>query len=372
MANIRKRSLPSGLIRWEVAYMDGGGQRRAKLFGTKGAAQAWLVEAQHDIKRGLHTAASVSPTVKEAAALWIKRCQEKELERSTVRSYEEHVDLHLVPLIGLKKLADLTMPGVSEFADRLREVGRSPEMVRRVVRSLGAIFREARRRGLAATDPTAGLDLNLSTREDPRVVIPAKAELQAIIATAAGRWRPLILTAIFCGLRGSELRGLRWSDVGFNSAQIHVNQRADAFHKIGRLKSRAAYRSIPCNPMVLNALREWKLVCPKGDQDLVFPTGAGKVESHSNIVQRGFEPVQIAAGVVEIRDGVPVAKYGLHTLRHACASLWIEQGHNPKQIQNLMGHSTIQMVFDTYGHLFADLAADQKAAEEIMVRLLEK
>lgn len=370
MANVRKRALPSGVTRWEVAYLDGSGSRRAKLFATKGEAQAWMVEAQHDIKRGLHTAASVSPTVKQAAALWIRRCEEKDLERSTIRSYEEHVDLHIVPLIGSKKLSDLTMPGVSGFADRLREHNRSPEMVRRVVRSLGAIFREARRRGLASTDPTAGLDLNLSTREDPRVVIPEKAELQAIIANAAGRWRPLILVAIFCGLRGSELRGLRWSDIGFNSHQIHVKQRADAFHQIGRLKSKAAYRSVPCNPMVLNALREWKLVCPKGEQDLVFPTGAGKVESHSNIVQRGFEPIQTAAGVVEIRGGETVAKYGLHALRHACASLWIEHGHNPKQIQVLMGHSTIQMTFDTYGHLFADADADQKAAAEIQARLL--
>jgi integrase len=242
---------------------------------------------------------------------------------------------------------------------------------------------------LASIDPTSGLDLNLSDREDPRVVIPSKSELQAIIAGAAGRWRPLILTAIFCGLRGSELRGLRWRDVDFDMRQISVKQRADAFHKLGRLKSKAGYRSIPCNPLVLNALREWKLVCPKGDQDLVFPTGAGKVESHSNIVQRGFEPIQVTAGVVTVEPvlneagqpvinnaGEPVtrevAKYGLHALRHACASLWIEQGHNPKQIQTLMGHSTIQMTFDTYGHLFTDVDADQKAAEEILVRLLGK
>jgi len=49
-----------------------------------------------------------------------------------------------------------------------------------------------------------------------------------------------------------------------------------------------------------------------------------------------------------------VAKFGLHALRHACASLWIEQGHNPKQIQKLMGHSSIKVTFDVYGHLFAD------------------
>lgn len=367
MATVRKRKLPSGLIRWQASYVDGAGKRRAKLFDRKSDGEAWLVETSHDLKRGLHTPSSVSPTVKVAAALWIKRCLEKGLEASTVRSYEEHVDLHIVPLIGGKKLSDLTMPSVNEFADKLREAGRSPNMVRRVVQSLGAIFREARRRGLATTDPTAGLDLNLPDRDDPRPVIPSKSELQVIIAGAAGRWRPLILIAIFCGLRGSELRGLRWMDVDFEARQINVSQRADAFHKIGRLKSKSGYRSIPMPTMAANALREWKLVCPKGPLGLVFPTGSGNVESHSNIVQRGFDPVQIAAGVV---DGRGAAKYGLHALRHACASLWIENGMNPKRIQKLMGHSTIQMTFDTYGHLFADTDGDQKAAEDIQMRLI--
>lgn len=387
MATVRKRKLPSGLTRWQASYVDGAGKRRAKLFERKSDGEAWLVEVQHDVKRGLHTPGSVSPTVKVAAALWIKRSKEKGLEPTTVQQYQEHVDLHLVPFIGSKKLADLTVPAVNSFADDLKDAGRSHAMVRRVIRSLGAIFREARRRGLAANDPTAGLDLNLVDRQDPRPVIPTKAELQLIIAGATGRWRPLILTAIFCGLRGSELRGLRWIDVEFDDRQISVAQRADAFHRIGRLKSKAGYRSIPMPPLVVNALREWKLVCPKGDLGLVFPTGAGKVESHSNISQRGLEPILIAAGITiptPVLDdaGKPIInnagelvmrdapKYGMHSLRHACASLWIESGNNPKRIQKLMGHSTIQMTFDTYGHLFANAEADQKAAEDIQLRLL--
>ena len=209
-----------------------------------------------------------------------------------MRGYEEHTDLHIYPLIGAKKLSELTAPAINAFADRLREEGRSPEMVRRVVRSLGAIFREARRRGLSSVDPTAGLELHLPGREDPRPVSPTKAELQATIAAAADRWRPVILVAIFCGMRASELRGLRWEDVDFEGRKIKVTQRADAFQKIGRLKSKSGYRSFPVPPMVLNALREWKLICPKGDLGLVFPNGNGNVESHSNLVKRGFNPIQ--------------------------------------------------------------------------------
>jgi integrase len=387
VATVRKRKLPSGLIRWQASYVDGAGERRAKLFERKSDAEAWLVDTRHDVARGLHTPISLSPTVAQAVALWLKRCNENGLERTTIRSYEEHAELHIKPFIGARKLVEVTAPAANAFADLLRENGRSKEMVRRVVRSLGAIFREARRRGLCSIDPTADIKLNLPDRDDPHPGIPTKAELQALIAAAEGRWRPLILVAIFCGLRGSELRGLRWSDVDFEAREIHIRQRADAFHKIGRLKSKSGYRSIPLPPIATNALREWKLTCPRGELDLVFPTGSGKCESHSNIVQRGFEPIQVAAGVTKVRPVVDAAgnavrddtgalktsvepKYGLHALRHAAASLWIEQGLNPKRIQTLMGHATIQMTFDTYGHLFKDSDADQRAAQDIQSRLL--
>jgi integrase len=113
------------------------------------------------------------------------------------------------------------------------------------------------------------------------------------------------------------------------------------------------------------------------------------VESHSNLFDRDFGPIQLAAGVsiiAQAKDdagkpavdaaGAPImvaaGKYGLHALRHACASLWIESGYNPKQIQRLMGHSSIKVTFDVYGHLFADADADQRAAENVQARLLGK
>jgi integrase len=381
MATVRKRKLPSGLIRWQASYTDGAGKRRAKLFDRKSDGETWLVKVGHDLSQGLHTPAATSPTVAQAGALWLKRGHDKNLEEMTLKGYEEHVLLHINPFIGAKKLSDLTAPVVSAFADRLREEGRSSEMIRRAIRSLGSIFKEARRRGLASHYPTDDLDLDLPDRDDPRVVAPTKLELQAIVAGAAGRWRPLILVAIFCGLRASELRGLRWDDVNFEDREISIKQRADARNKIGRLKSKAAYRSIPMPSMVVNTLREWRLSCPKGELGLVFPSGAGKVESHSNVAQRGLEPVLRKAGIVVLEDGVddegkPVKiakpKYGLHSLRHAAASLWIQNGTNAKRIQNLMGHSSITLTYDRYGHWFADEVADQKAAEDIQVRLLGK
>src|SRR5258707_15533154 len=69
--------------------------------------------------------------------------------------------------------------------------------------------------------------------------IPTPDEIRAIVSTLQGRWRPLLLTAIFTGLRASELRGLRWSHVDFDKARLHVRQRAGRYTKIDRATSGA-------------------------------------------------------------------------------------------------------------------------------------
>jgi integrase len=123
----------------------------------------------------------------------------------------------------------------------------------------------------------------------------------------------------------------------------------------------------------VNTLASWKAECPAGELDLVFPTGAGNVEGLPNIWHRFWSPLQIKCGVsVDSgkRDdhGNPImkGKYGFHMLRHAAASLFIQHlGWRPKRVQAVMGHSSINMTFDLYGHLFEDLAADREAMKKI-------
>jgi len=163
------------------------------------------------------------------------------------------------------------------------------------------------------------------------------------------------VTAVFSGLRASELRGLAWDDVEFDCGILTVRQRADRCNTIGSPKSNAGKREVPLAPIVANALREWKLGCPRfaGDGEprlwLVFPNSKGNVDTLPNIHRRGLGPVQLAVGIA--KDQLH-PKYGLHSLRHAAVNLFIEQGFSPKRVQALMGHSTIQMTFDTYGTFF--------------------
>jgi integrase len=150
-----------------------------------------------------------------------------------------------------------------------------------------------------------------------------------------------------------------------------VRQRADHFNAIGRLKSESGERTVPMPPMVVSMLREHRIACPKGEFGLVFPNGKGRVENYSNIVKRGLLPLMVAA---DITDANGDAKYtGLHALRHFYASWCINRRVDGglelplKVVQARLGHASIQMTADTYGHLFprsddgAELAAAEKA-----------
>ena len=98
----------------------------------------------------------------------------------------------------------------------------------------------------------------------------------------------MLLTAIFAGLRASELRGLRWSDVDLRGGALHVRQRADRYGTIGRPKSAAGKRTVPLPPMLISALREHCVASPRNEFDLVFANGRGGIEHRNTIVERGL------------------------------------------------------------------------------------
>ena len=95
--------------------------------------------------------------------------------------------------------------------------------------------------------------------------------------------------------------------------------------------------------------------------------GRGNVEYQSHIYRRGFVPLMAECGLVDER-GVPL--FTFHTLRHIAASLIIEQGWQPKRVQAVMGHASMAMTFDRYGHLFPTPEDDKRSMREIQARLL--
>jgi integrase len=364
--SIRKRTWKSNgseKTAWCVDYTDQHGKRRLKTFDLKKDAEAWATNALHEVAIGVH-ASNPKITVEETIALWIKHCTDEGLERSTIEQRQRHLKLHIAPFLGREKLAALTPPRVNAFLDQLRDAGRSVAMRRKILTSLSSSLAFARGRGLVAQNVATGIKLRSDERHKAAgqlkagVHFPTKAELKFLIDHASDRWRPYIVTAIFTGMRASELRGLRWADVNLDAGIIHVGQRADQYGKIGSPKSAAGRRDIPLVPLVVNALRQWKLAA--NSNELVFATKNANVFSHNSFLR-------IVWGPLLRRAAIP--HYNFHALRHAAASLFIELGWAPKRIQAVMGHSSITMTFDRYGHLFpqGDLSEDMKRLQAAIV-----
>ena len=397
---------------WVVDYFDAKGKRRLKTFRTKRDADDWRSNAKVELKRGTHVADRDGITVAEAGKLWIVACKADAIEPATIERYQQILDLHIAPYLGCLKLHELTAPRVRAFQDELRAAGAKHTLVKSVVTRLSGLLSDAVDRGLVPGNVVKQRKRQkrgeaAERHEEPLQVgvdIPSPAEIRALITAARGYDRAFTVTAALTGLRVSELRGLPWRDVDLAAATITVRQRADKFGNIGSPKAKASRRTVPLPPLVVNTLKEWKLACPRRDTGrkdadgrpvtelhFVFPDACGCVERYQNIQRRHWRPFQVAAGVsvpmldeagdqvmAKDDDGndVPVVapKYsGLHCLRHFYASWCAARvqdgglGLPLKTVQHRLGHSTLAMTADTYGHLFPStddaevLAAGERA-----------
>ena len=216
------------------------------------------------------TPPTASVTVAKAAELWLESCEAAGLERTTIAAYRQHAE-------AAHRAADRRAPGSRNSPCRWC----APSRIGCAGRALGGDGAQCPPLARRASSPTrraaAWWRRTWSLAAQSRRVAPRRGRRQAQgrhrnpdtrrdardrrQLDRAGRYRPLLLTAIFTGLRASELRGLPWADVDLKRGELHVRQRADRYGALGRPKSEAGERTLPLPPMVINALREHRLAC---------------------------------------------------------------------------------------------------------------
>ncbi|MCH7807305.1 MAG: site-specific integrase [Proteobacteria bacterium] len=378
MAKIRKRKLVSNkgkTTRWVylVDYRPPGDKRRAKQFPTRREAEAWMHQAMVDIKDGLHVPDSKSVTLKDAGKMWLGAVEFTRQRRSaTIKQYKTHLNRHICDRgigIGGVKLSQLTSAGIVKFHQDLAKK-KSLSTADKVLKSLKSILKEAQLRGLIKVNVAMPVGMYKRSITNKYARIPPREDVVTLLRGAPEKlWRPMLYVAALCGLRAGELRALTWAKVNLKSGIIKVDQAADLNSEITTPKSQAGYRDVPMPPSVVAELRRWKLACPSSPLKLVFPNRAGNVLAQNAIYRNLWGKLMRQFGFIvggenvngKIEGGRPAFRF--HDLRHVAASLYIKSGADPKRLSVIMGHSSIKITFDLYGHLWEDLEGDKALAQ---------
>jgi integrase len=170
-------------------------------------------------------------------------------------------------------------------------------------------------------------------------------------------YKLLLKVAVFTGMREGEILGAQWDDIDWKSKQLHVRRswKEGAFHAP---KTATSIRRVDLPDFLVSELREWRLGCPKGPDDLIFPNLEGRPLSHANLLQRGFYPALRRAGLRRIR---------FHDLRHTFASLLIASGEDVVRVSRLLGHASPNITLNVYSHM---LPKEHYGSAERLARLV--
>ena len=367
--SVRKHPTSGRWVSDTTTFVNDKKHREQLQFNTKKQAEAH--HAKVTMLNGKYVPDRATITVREAGERWL--AAHPHLEKSTLDQYRGHLKYHVNPFIGQTKLSRITVPFVVNLLRRLKDEKRSLSMVRNVRVSLGAMFANAMAEGLMVSNPVRDMPRDNTNPERHKVRpkvgqdIPTRDEVKLILNHAReGRAKMFLRISALCGTRASETRGLTWGAVHLERGEIEIFARADASGKLGSPKTGNSRRSIPIGPRLIQELREFKLLLgrPK-DSDYLFASKHGNVMNHANIIKDWWHPAQMQAfGSVRYS--------GLHALRHFYASHCINPkpeglGLPQKLVQARMGHSSIVVTMDVYGHLFpsdgssAELAAAEAA-----------
>ena len=408
MATVRKHR---GI--WVADYRDQFGKRHRErpegpfenMSLQRRAAQSLLKRRLDEVDRGSFGPQSKDLIFSKVADQYL--VSKVNIRQSTRRSYGSLIELYLKPYFGSWRIHQISAADIEGYRQALsvelpapiedafvrraiearpalskararQRVGRKKPGIRTINKTLTLlvmIFNYAARNRWVDYNPAEHVEklkvpVSLNSNEidsdilTPNEIVKLLDAAEPLRRSKTGQaitnnYRLLIKTAIFTGMRSGEIRGLQWGDIDWNSSEVHVRRswKEGAFHQP---KTQASLRRIDLPEFLMTELREWRLACPKGEYDLVFPNLSGNPTGSTNLLRRGFYPALRKAGIRKIR---------FHDLRHTAATLMLKQGIHIKVVQERLGHSNVNITLNTYSHVLPTM---QKDAADKMDDLLKE
>jgi integrase len=352
---------------WVVDWRDPITKKRAIEVveeDTREAAKRRLAEI---LKTGEKIGSKM--TFKEYGDWWLENCAKGTVKASTYQEYEAVLKNHVYPLLGSKPFAKVNRAMIRELIAVRKKEGFSQSTVRNIMAPVRGMFFQAMEDGAAHQNPAARIGkLNKRSKDEPKTEINplTREEIQVMLMAAMKKkyvhWYPLLLCAPRTGIREGELVALKGIDVDFNGGFIHV-QRNLSRGKISVTKN-GKDRKVDMSSQLAEVLsdllskrraealrvemaksaderREAAAVINEVMEGWLFQAPAGTQIDPSNL-RKLFKRLLIDAKLRRVR---------FHDLRHTFASLLLSNGESPAYVKEQMGHSSIQVTVDIYGHL---------------------
>ena len=368
--------------KWYV-FIDHNGKRKAKAVGSKESAEKVkrILDAKLALGEFGFAAADNSETFKQYADRWMREHADLHCKPSTAAGYRQLLRLYIEPALGAKPLHAITRSDVKTFLTALAQkpksrrkggeeihenedsaaprVTLSRNTLRLALSTLRVIFNHAVEDGLVDKNPAAKLGKMTKTdRPKHEAAAMSKDESDRLLAAVqqlSPDYYGLFLIALRGGLRRGELVALQWGDIQFGSDEqdtnryilvqrnyVHGNFTTPKSKKSRRVDLSAQLRRVLLDLREERLLKAYEAGKQSISEDFVFPSKAGTVLDPDNLVHYYFEPALTTAGL---------RKFRFHDLRHTFGSQLIQNGASLAYVRDQMGHSSIQVTADVYGHL---------------------
>jgi len=362
VAHIRRH--PVDQSKWQVRYIDPTGRERSKIFPRKVDAERFLIHVEAQKQRAEWIDPELSATrFGDWAAQWL--ATRSHLKPKTRVGYESLFRAWVLPAFGNVRLDRIEPMAVESWIVEMRRAGLSPSRIRQAHQALSAPLKAAVKNRHLASNPAEGASLPRIRRKEQRFL--TAAQLDDLAHTIAEPYGTLVYLLGYGGLRWGEAAALRRQRIDVLRARIEV---VESVAEVGgkliygptktyRSRTIALPRSL--RDMLNSHLLEHVTTGPEA---LVF-TATGRMYKtktlnsgtplrHPNFTKRVWQPAVQAAGVP---PGLRI-----HDLRHTAAALMIAASAHPEHIKRHLGHSSITVTMDLYGHLFpseADTIAER-------------
>lgn len=348
--NIRQRKDGT----WEARYslgVDSRGKPIRKSIYSKSRTELSkrLTKILNDINMNTYIDPS-KVTVEEWIETWLRDYKENSVSTKTFNSYKQQLDLYIIPHLGYVYLKDLRPEQVQATFNKMK--GLSERTIKYTKTVFNMCMKRAKINKLIPENPCEYIEPPKGKTKKEVIVFTEEEQIEFLNAIDGHQYQVAFLMLISTGLRVGELLALTWDCVDFENNTLKVNKtlsRVDG-ELFNPTKTETSNRIMPVLEMIMEFLKSHKV------QQNIVKLQAGKDYNKNNLVFTnvyGF-PVSFSSFAKSLKrllkdNGLP--ELSPHKLRHTFATRGLESGMDMKELQVLLGHSTMKLTSDTYTHV---------------------